>query len=256
MAALSVEVRAKRFPALGKAPARPVLDRVRLEVEAGETVAVIGPSGCGKTTLLNLIAGLDRDFEGSVRRGEGGRIAYVFQEPRLLPWRTLAENLALVLTGEDAADPVATRARVDRALGEVGLEGSAETFASRLSLGMARRAAIARAFVVEPTLLLLDEPFVSLDEANARRLRLLLLGLLERRRTAAVFVTHQLPEAVMLAHRLVFLAGSPARVAAERRVDLTPAQRRDPGAVDALHRRMLAEDRAVAEAAPAPEPTS
>src|SRR3712207_4033958 len=97
MAALSVEVRAKRFPALGKAPARPVLDRIRLEVEAGETVAIIGPSGCGKTTLLNVIAGLDTDFEGRVERGEGGRIGYVFQEPRLLPWRTLAENLALVL---------------------------------------------------------------------------------------------------------------------------------------------------------------
>ncbi len=251
MAALSVEVRAKRFPALGRAPARPVLDRVGLEVGAGETVAIIGPSGCGKTTLLNVIAGLDRDFEGRVERGEGGRVGYVFQEPRLLPWRTLAENLALVLPDPEAP---ATRARVLGALAEVGLEGSAETYASRLSLGMARRAAIARAFAVEPSLLLLDEPFVSLDEPTARRLRLLLLDLLERRRPAALFVTHQIAEAVMLAHRLVFLAGSPARVAAERRVDLTPAERRDPDAVDALHRRLLAEDRAVAEAAPpAPE---
>jgi ABC-type nitrate/sulfonate/bicarbonate transport system ATPase subunit len=251
MAALSVEVRAKRFPALGRAPARPVLDRVRLDVEAGETVAIIGPSGCGKTTLLNLIAGLDRDFEGRVERGDGGgRIGYVFQEPRLLPWRTLAENLALVLPDPDAA---ATRARVRDALAEVGLEGSAETYASRLSLGMARRAAIARAFAVEPSLLLLDEPFVSLDEPTARRLRLLLLDLLERRRPAALFVTHQIAEAVMLAHRLVFLAGSPARVAAERRVELTPAQRRDPDAVEAAHRRLLAEDRAATAAARASE---
>ncbi|HEX8375359.1 MAG TPA: ATP-binding cassette domain-containing protein, partial [Geminicoccaceae bacterium] len=97
MAALNVEIEAKRFPALGSAPARLVLDRVRLEVGRTETVAIIGPSGCGKTTLLNMIAGLDRDFEGQIEAAPGAKLAYVFQEPRLLPWRTLEENLALVL---------------------------------------------------------------------------------------------------------------------------------------------------------------
>ena len=237
MAALTVDVRTKRFAALARAPERAVLDRVRLELRPAETVAIIGPSGCGKTTLLNLIAGLDRDFGGEIRAAEGTRLAYVFQEPRLLPWRTVAQNLALVLP--NASD---VPARIERALGEVGLDGTAEVYASRLSLGMARRAAIARAFVVEPTLLLLDEPFVSLDEPTARRLRGLLLDLIERHRTAALFVTHYLPEAIMLAHRLVFLGGRPARILAERRVPLDPAQRREPAAVEAVRRRMLAED--------------
>ena len=114
MAALSVVVRTKRFAALARAPERPVLDRVRLELAPAETVAIIGPSGCGKTTLLNLIAGLDRDFEGEVRTAEGTRLAYVFQEPRLLPWRTVAQNLALVLEMVDRFEalPADTRGRV------------------------------------------------------------------------------------------------------------------------------------------------
>lgn len=237
MATLSVDVRSKRFAALARAPARAVLDRIRLDVEPAETVALIGPSGCGKTTLLNLVAGLDRGFEGRIERAPDSRLAYVFQEPRLLPWRTVAENLALVLP--EAPD---TPARIAKALAEVGLAQAAEVYASRLSLGMARRAAIARAFAVEPGLLLLDEPFVSLDEATAIRLRLLLLDLLERHRTAAVFVTHHLPEAVMLAHRLVFLGGAPATILAEREVPLTPAERRDPRAVDSLRQRLTAGD--------------
>lgn len=240
MAALTVDIEAKAFPPLGRAPAREVLDRVRFEVGPGETVAIIGPSGCGKTTLLNLIAGLDRDFAGRIKGTSGARLAYVFQEPRLLPWRTVAQNLALVLP-----EALETRARISRALTEVGLEASADVYASRLSLGMARRAALARAFVVEPSLLLLDEPFVSLDEPTAYRLRLLLLDLLERRRTAALFVTHNLPEAIMLAHRLVFLGGSPARLLADRRVRLDAAARRDPLAVEAFRQRLLAEDRVI-----------
>jgi NitT/TauT family transport system ATP-binding protein len=237
MAALSVDIRSKRFPALARAPERAVLEDVRLELAPAETVALIGPSGCGKTTLLNLIAGLDRDFEGSIGTADGTRVAYVFQEPRLLPWRTVAQNLALVLPHAPE-----TPARVAHALAEVGLDGAAELYASRLSLGMARRAAIARAFVVEPTLLLLDEPFVSLDEPTARRLRLLLLDLIERHRTAALFVTHHLPEAIMLAHRLILVGGQPARILAERRVPLTSRERREPAAVEAVRRRMLADD--------------
>lgn len=241
MAALSLEVREKWFPAVGDAPAKLVLADVRLTVEAGRRVAIIGPSGCGKTTLLNIVAGLDRDFTGSVATAAGTRLAYVFQEPRLLPWRTVEDNLALVLDrGEDA------KAAIEAVLAEVGLEAAGQVYASRLSLGMARRVALARAFVVRPSLLLLDEPFVSLDEPTAQRLRLLLLDLLDRYGTTALFVTHALSEAITMADRLLFLSAVPGRVVAVCPVPLRAEERRRPLAVEAFRARLLAENRELA----------
>lgn len=242
MAALNLTVHAKRFAAVGAAPPRRVLEAIRLEVAPGERLAVIGPSGCGKTTLLNIVAGLDRDFDGTLELAPGTRLGYVFQEPRLLPWRTVADNLRLVLGEGPGRDE-----RIAAALAEVGLADAADVYASRLSLGMARRAALARAFVTEPCLLLLDEPFVSLDEPTAQRLRLLLLDLLERHHTTVLFVTHALQEAVMVADRLVVLAGAPARVVSVRNVRLRPDERRRPAAVDTSRQRLLAEDPALAE---------
>ena len=242
MAALTLALRAKSFPAVGNAPAKRVLESIRLSVAPGERLAVIGPSGCGKTTLLNIVAGLDRTFEGTLELGPGTRTAYVFQEPRLLPWRTVEENVRLVLDDAPDAD-----ARVAAALAEVGLGEASRVYASRLSLGMARRTALARAFATAPSLLLLDEPFVSLDEPTAHRLRLLLLALLERHRTTALFVTHALHEAVMIADRLLFLAGSPGRVLSVREVPLAPAERRRPGVVEAFRSRLLAENPTLGE---------
>jgi NitT/TauT family transport system ATP-binding protein len=232
--ALRIVIDGKRFPAVGASPERHVLGRLRLELRPGEVVCVTGPSGCGKTTLLSLVAGLDRDFDGRIERPGDSRLACVFQEPRLLPWRTVAENLALVLP-----DTAEARRRIAAALEEVGLADAASTHASRLSLGMARRVALARAFVVEPDLLLLDEPFASLDVANAHRLRLLLLDLLAARGVTALFVTHDLEEAVMLAHRLVVLSASPATVTADIAVGLDAAARREPAAVSAMTRQVL-----------------
>ena len=236
MAALTLQLAEKSFPALAGAPRKRVLEAIDLTLAPAERVALIGPSGCGKTTLLNIVAGLDRDFTGNLALAPATRLAYVFQEPRLLPWRSVADNLRLVLGhGAEAV------ARLAQALGEVGLGEAAEVYASRLSLGMARRAALARAFVTRPSLLLLDEPFVSLDEPTAQRLRLLLLSLLERHRTSALFVTHALHEAVMLADRLVVLAGTPARPLAGLSVPLRPEERLQPAVVDAFRGRLLAE---------------
>jgi ABC-type nitrate/sulfonate/bicarbonate transport system ATPase subunit len=226
--ALRMRLEGKSFGAAGEAPERRVLGALGLTLRRGEVVALTGPSGAGKTTLLNLVAGLDREFRGTIERPARGRLAYVFQEPRLLPWRTVAQNLALVLP-----DAPASEARIAAALGEVGLAEAAPVFASRLSLGMARRVALARAFVVEPALLLLDEPFASLDTTTARRLRLMLLDLLAAHRVTALFVTHDLDEAVMLSHRLLVLAGAPARLALDLPIELAPAERRDPAAVTA-----------------------
>jgi ABC-type nitrate/sulfonate/bicarbonate transport system ATPase subunit len=235
VAALSLEIREKRFPPVGEAPGKLALKELRLAVEPGEIVALIGPSGCGKTTLLNIVAGLDSDFAGRLEHAPKARLAYVFQEPRLLPWRTVEDNLRLVLDGVLDVD-----VRVAAALAEVGLEGAGKVFASRLSLGMARRVALARAFVIRPGLLLLDEPFVSLDEPTAHRLRLLLLDLLAAHATTAIFVTHNLREAIMVAHRLLFLSASPAHIVTEASVTLGRAERGDEADIEACRSRLLA----------------
>jgi ABC-type nitrate/sulfonate/bicarbonate transport system ATPase subunit len=235
-AALTVDIREKWFPSVGEAPAKLALSEVAFAVAPGDVLAVIGPSGCGKTTLLNMIAGLDRSFAGRIDLAPGRRLAYVFQEPRLLSWRTVEDNVRLVLTdGEEDHD------RVREVLAQVGLSSASKLFASRLSLGMARRAALARAFVIGPGLLLLDEPFVSLDERTAARLRLLLRDLLTLHHTTAILVTHDLREAVRLAQRLIVLSASPGRLIGAIEVPLSEAERRDEHAIDAFRARLLVE---------------
>jgi NitT/TauT family transport system ATP-binding protein len=243
-AELAVDLGAKAFRGADGAP-RTVVHDVAFRMRPGEFVAIVGPSGCGKTTLLNIIAGLDPDFAGSVRLGDlppsAARLGYVFQNPRLLPWRTVYENIALVLPG------TADRAAILRLLEEVGLGGTADVFPSRLSLGMARRAAIARAFAIEPELLLMDEPFASLDEATAERLRRVLGALWRSRPTGVLFVTHDLHEAVELADRILLLSEEPGRLLADVSVPLPRERRADRAALDAVrveirlrHRALLA----------------
>src|SRR5262245_37349354 len=160
---LEVEVKRKTFKSASGGELH-VLDGLKLSLRASEVGALVGPSGCGKTTLLRIIAGLDRDYEGIVTLPEHGRLGMVFQEPRLLPWRTLEQNVRL-------AAPEANDATLEVLFRTLELEGHRHLFPPELSLGLARRVALARAFAVEPDLLLLDEPFVSLDDAMAARLR-------------------------------------------------------------------------------------
>ena len=182
-----------------------VLGELAFSLANGEVAALVGPSGCGKTTLLRIIAGLDRDFEGNVELPAHGTLGMVFQEPRLLPWRTVEQNVRL-------AAPQATDAALDTLFQALGLTAHREHYPGELSLGLARRVALARAFAVEPDLLLLDEPFVSLDDALAARLRDELADLVNRRPVTTLLVTHNVEEAIGLADRLLLLSLSPARV--------------------------------------------
>jgi ABC-type nitrate/sulfonate/bicarbonate transport system ATPase subunit len=179
------------------------LDRVDFELAEGELVAVVGPSGSGKTTLLRIAAGLESVDAGSVRRGEGARIGFVFQEPRLLSSRTVEGNVALGL-GSRRAEREGS-ARVLELLGLLGLSEFRRAYPRELSGGIAQRVAIGRALVRDPEVLFLDEPFSALDAPLRARLQDELLAVLARRGTSAVFVTHDLGEALYLGDRVVTL---------------------------------------------------
>ena len=185
-----------------------VLQDLHIEIDENEFVCVIGPSGCGKTTALRVLLGLDRSFEGTIQLPgtEYPRIGAVFQEPLLLPWRTIEENVRLAL-------PKSIRGKnLDALFATLGLSKMRSFFPAELSLGLARRAAIARALAIEPDLLVLDEPFVSLDEATANQLRHLLLAVWSERPTTALMVTHNLREAIMLSDKIIVLSQRPSHV--------------------------------------------
>jgi NitT/TauT family transport system ATP-binding protein len=240
MTAITVDIRTKEFPPVGQAPAHTALKDVRFDVAGHEFVCLLGPSGCGKTTLLNIIAGLDTAFEGHVSLGgpESGAepaIGYVFQTPRLLPWRTVIENIRLVLPKRDPE----TERRVDELLAFTGLEPFRHAFPERLSVGLARRVALVRAFAIRPDILLMDEPFVSLDEPTAQRLRDLLLEVWQSRPTTLLFVTHNTREAIDLADRLILLSPAPGTVLADIPLRMPRSERRDPSFVEAMRRKLL-----------------
>ena len=201
------------------------LDSIRLQVEAGEFLAIVGPSGCGKTSLLLLLSGLLRPTRGEMRldgrriEGPGPDRALVFQEFALLPWRTVLANVELGL--ELRRDPPAERReRARRYLHLVGLEAFEDYFPHQLSGGMRQRVGIARALAVEPRVLLMDEPFGALDAQTRALMGAELLRIWERDRKTVVFVTHDIDEAIYLADRIVVMSASPGRVIKDLSVDL------------------------------------
>ncbi|MEJ6402682.1 ABC transporter ATP-binding protein [Yoonia sp. 2307UL14-13] len=180
----------------------PVLSDIRLSVNRGETIALVGPSGIGKTSLLRIIGGLERGCSGDCQ--VNGRVAMVFQEPTLLPWRSVLDNITIT-TGVSTA-------QADSALAEVGLSDRALIYPNRLSLGQQRRLSLARAFAIKPDLLLMDEPFVSLDPELVDEMMALFVGLRDAHEVATILVTHVEDEARRLADRVVRLEGSPATI--------------------------------------------
>jgi NitT/TauT family transport system ATP-binding protein len=210
-----------------------VLAQLDFTVKPGEFVAIVGPSGCGKSTLLNMISGLENCSGQHISYNENTsqvgvasnkalhQLGYIFQQPRLMPWLTVRENIELILQ-PDQFD------KIDDLLAQVGLANEGEYFPSQLSGGMQRRVSIARAFAINPQLLLLDEPFNSLDAPTASRLRQLLIDLCNQRGTTVVFVTHDLQEAVYLADRIIFMSDSPSTIVHQSIIDL-PRPRKESG---------------------------
>ena len=182
-----------------------VLAGINFTLGASEVGVIIGPSGCGKSTMLRILAGLDHDFQGRVSRPADARLGMVFQEPRLLPWRSVEENVRL-------AAPLIDEATLATLFTVLELNGHRSHFPGELSLGLARRVALARAFAVDPDFLILDEPLASLDDALAARLREQIASLVGSRAVMTLLVTHNLDDAIRLGDRLFFLSARPAKI--------------------------------------------
>ncbi|EPJ91615.1 MULTISPECIES: ABC transporter ATP-binding protein [Pseudomonas] len=215
-ALLEIHVERKTFAATT------VLNHIHLQLQPRETVSLLGPSGCGKSTLLRIVAGLEKDFEGQLL-SHTEQLAFVFQEPRLMPWLTVQQNIGF--SDDDHYD----QAWVAQLIEEVGLTGFADALPKALSGGMAQRVAIARGLYSRPQVLLLDEPFSAVDAFTRMKLQDLLLQLAERHAIALLLVTHDVDEALYLSDRVLVMDNRPSRIRQELAVQLDhPRDRRDP----------------------------
>ena len=233
---IAIDITRKLFPAKGRAGQLTAIADFRLSLQPNEFVCLVGPSGCGKTTLLNIFAALDHDYEGSIRFDQQNaqpKIGYVFQNPRLLPWRTVRENIELAIEDNLSSE------NIDALLDVMQLSQFQHVYPERLSLGMSRRVAIIRAFAINPNVLLMDEPFVSLDAATARQIRELTIQLWQQRPHNVVFVTHDLREAITLADRIVFLAAAPMKVIAETTVTIPRSERENEQSIEIFRQQLL-----------------
>ncbi|WFU19338.1 ATP-binding cassette domain-containing protein [Bradyrhizobium sp. CB3481] len=222
---LEVEITGKTFrSAAGEQ--HDVISGASFALDAGEVGVLVGPSGCGKSTMLRIIAGLDHDYQGHVSRPAGARIGFVFQEPRLLPWRSVEDNVRI-------AAPAADEAKLSALFEILELKAHRNHFPGELSLGLARRVALARAFAIEPELLILDEPLASLDVALAARLREEISTLMEGRSMIALLVTHDMDDAVRLGDRVLLLSPRPARILGDLPIS-TPRSARGEAEIAAI----------------------
>ena len=240
---LSVRIDRKAYRTSAGDGERLAIAGLEFQSPPGQFMCFVGPSGCGKTTMLNIVGGLDTDADAQIDiegAGAEARVSYMFQTPRLLPWATVRDNVNLVLPpGESRAG------RGEALLEQMELADSLDEFPNRLSGGMQRRVALARAFVTEPSLLLLDEPFVSLDGPVANRLRGILLDLWRARPTTVLFVTHDLREAIHLGDRIVFLSRGPSRIILDTAVPIPrPRDPEDP-AIDRFRSELLTGNRSL-----------
>ena len=235
MTDINIAIKNKTYTTAGDQSHTAISD-FKLSLPSNEFICLVGPSGCGKTTLLNIIANLDTQYQGEILLGEqhtAPKIGYIFQNPRLLPWRTVRENIELVLGHHQSPEII------DSLLESMQLTDIQNIYPEHLSLGMSRRIAIIRAFAVNPDILLMDEPFVSLDAPTARQVRSLLIKLWKQRPHTILFVTHDLREAIALADRLIFLSTAPMSVISEIPVNIPRAQRDNETEIEVFRQKLL-----------------
>lgn len=183
-----------------------VLKNLNLSVPANEITVLLGRSGCGKTTLLRLIGGLDRDYTGTISTPHNTRPAFVFQEARLMPWLSVAQNIAFGLKKKDAKSE-----EIHRLITLTGLDGFADALPQQLSGGMQQRTALARALALHPGFILMDEPFAALDHFTREKMQQVLLDIHKKNRCGVLFVTHSIDEALAIADRIVILENHQAK---------------------------------------------
>ncbi|MCF6191311.1 MAG: ABC transporter ATP-binding protein [Cocleimonas sp.] len=215
------------------------LSELHLDVKQSEFVAIVGPSGTGKTTLLNIIAGIDHEFTGSIKFNEkvstDKKISFMFQDARLLPWLTVQQNIELVV----AENNQEVQARISNLLMKVGLQDVRDHYPNQLSGGMKRRVSMVRAFINQPPLLLMDEPFQSLDAPTANELRLMLFELWKETKCTIVFVTHSLREALTMSDRVAFLSSCPAQVILDYEIEIPRPRQLEDEKITMLHTNLL-----------------
>ena len=238
--ALRVRAVSKDFPSPTDPAVRNLaLDAISLDVAAGELISIVGPSGCGKSTLLRLIAGLDKPNSGELWVGSEAIVApsaqrgLVFQDPNLFPWHTVRRNIEAGLVARGVLRE--KRHEVDEFIRLVGLESFADAYPHHLSGGMAQRAALARALINHPKVLLLDEPLGALDAFTRMRMQDEVLRLWEARGTTMVFITHDIDEAIYVSDRIVIMTPRPGRI--ERIIDVTLSRPRERSSPDFLQLR-------------------
>ncbi|APW64826.1 hypothetical protein LPB137_02670 [Poseidonibacter parvus] len=200
---LSININSKKYQE------NKIIDNFKLKINKSEFISIIGPSGCGKTSLLNIVSNIDDDYLGSIlfdnENISKSNIGVMFQDSRIIPWLSVFENIMLVSISKNEEE-------IKNALIEVGLKDYINSYAKELSGGMQRRVALVRAFINKPEVLLLDEPFISLDHPTAQSLRNDFMRFYEKYKPTVILVTHDLKEAITLSKRIVFLDSKPMKV--------------------------------------------
>lgn len=242
--ALAIQDLSKAYAIDGRS--LPVLENISLDVRPGEFVSIVGASGCGKSSLLRLIVGLENDYsgrillDGQVVTGTSLERGIVFQDHRLFPWKTVEENVALALKNQKLSRAEKRELVADH-LELVGLTGFEQAYPHQLSGGMAQRAAIARALITRPKVLLLDEPFGALDALTRVRLQHELQRIWVQQRSTMIMVTHDVEEALYLGDRVIVMDARPGRIRHEVRVDLPHPRERGAPLLTKLKEELLAE---------------